>query len=228
MPTPAPLDPLPRLVVFDMDGTLCDTTQIIVDTWHATLIECGFGSPGHDAIRHYVGSAIKASFPALRPDSAPGDIDVFMSHYRDNYIAAVTRSHPPLFLGVREILDRLFEAGTLLGVATSKSRVGLDRTLDALDLRRYFVAFATADQAPSKPHPQMMLDLLRDTRTDPQDAIMIGDTTFDLEMAHHAGVRAVGVTWGAHSRETLVKVKPFAVVDGLSDLLRERGPPSPR
>lgn len=211
----------PRLVVFDVDGTLSDTTDTIVDCWQRAIAACGIEPLPADDIRNRIGQAITTSLPALIPGLTDTQLELFLDRYKTIYIETVTSVPPPLFPGVRETLERLRAAGIAVAVATSKSRPGVDRTLAADDLGHIFPAAyrASADDGPSKPHPKMLVDLLHRTHHQPADAIMVGDTTFDIEMAHAAGVCAVAVTCGAHPRAMLERVEPAAIVETVRDLL---------
>lgn len=210
----------PKLVVFDVDGTLCDTTATIVDCWERALSACGLEVPPAAEIRSRIGQAIVTSLPALVEGVTDAQLGRFLETYRDIYVGTVTSVPPPLFPGVRETLDRLRADDVAVGVATSKSRVGLDRTLTADGLDDAFpTAYrASADDGPSKPHPKMLIDLLERTWHAPEDTLMVGDTTFDIEMAHAAGVRCVAVTCGAHDRVTLEEVEPAAIVHTVAHL----------
>lgn len=210
----------PRLVVFDMDGTLLDTTATIVDCWKQALDRCGLRVPTDHELRSRVGQAIVTALPSLLPESGEEDLERFIEVYREVYIAAVTATPPPLFPGIRGLLDTLKAQGIPTGIATSKSRAGLDRTLAADHLEEWFppILRASADDGPSKPHPKMLLDLLERSWHEAEDAIMVGDTTFDLRMAQAAGVRGVAVTCGAHDREILEDAGPVAILAATAQL----------
>lgn len=210
----------PRLVVFDIDGTLSDTTSTIVDCWQRAMAACALPALAADEIRSRVGQAISASLPALVPDLTNAQLELFLREYKSIYVSTVTSVPPSLFPGVREMLERLRGDGIAIGVATSKSRAGIDRTLtaDALDDVVPTAFRASADDGPSKPHPKILVDLLKRTRHEPGETVMVGDTTFDVEMAHAAGVRAVAVTCGAHDRAVLERVEPTAIVETAADV----------
>ncbi len=212
----------PKLVVFDMDGTLVDTTATIVDCWKRALSRCSLRIPADDEIRGRIGQAIVTSLPGLLPETSAEDLERFLAAYREVYVNTVTATPPPLFPGVRRLLNELNAADIATGIATSKSRSGLDRALAADQLEDAFPPSlrATADDGPSKPHPKMLLDLLERTWHEAGDALMVGDTTFDLDMAHAAGVRAVAVTCGAHDRATLAASRPDAIVATAAEVTR--------
>jgi phosphoglycolate phosphatase len=125
----------------------------------------------------------------------------------------------PLFPGTREILDMLDRTGHLLGVATGKSRSGLLQVLDHHGLTARFVSFQTADRHPSKPHPSMLQEAMRETGSEPSETLMVGDTSFDMEMARAAGARAIGVGWGYHPPELLEAAGAERILERFDELL---------
>jgi len=209
----------PTLVVFDVDGTLSDSTTVIVNSWMAALEATGLPVPEPAVIKSHIGMAIKASLPSMCPGVTDAQHATFFAHYRDLYVSA-TLTQPPLFEGTREALERLRDGGIALGVCTSKGRQGLDRMISGHDLEEFFPApyRASADDGPSKPHPKSLLDLIERTWHQTAAVIMVGDTTFDIEMAHAAGTRSIAVTCGAHDRATLESVSPTAIVSSVVDV----------
>lgn len=209
----------PTLVVFDVDGTLSDSTSTIVSAWTDALQATGLPVPDPSIIRSHIGMAIKASLPSMVPDITDAQYAAFYENYRDRYVTA-TLTQPPLFEGTRELLESLKAADIALGLCTSKGRAGLDRMLRGHDLENLFPppCRTSADDGPSKPHPKSLLDLIERTWHEPADVVMVGDTTYDVEMAHAAGVRSVAVLCGAHDRNTLESVNPTAVIDTVVDL----------
>ena len=142
----------------------------------------------------------------------------FSARYRVHYLA---QDHTlQLFAGARELVEALSGRGMPLAIATGKSRVGLERSLQATGLGRYFDAFRCADQTHSKPHPAMLLELADELALSPARLLMIGDTTHDLEMAAAAGAKAVGLTHGAHDVTALRRLAPLALFDSIADLHR--------
>ena len=200
-----------QLIVFDWDGTLMDSAATIVDAIQSASRDLALPVPNVQNARHVIGlglaDALSYLFPAL---DASGYEDV-ADRYRYHYLL---QDHEiPLFDGVREMVDELAEAGFLLAVATGKSRRGLDRALDTTGLTSLFHATRCADEAISKPHPAMLLEIMDELGTDPACTLMVGDTTHDLEMARNARVAPVAVTYGAHSRESLRACAPLACLD---------------
>lgn len=208
-----------ELVIFDVDGTLSDSMGVIVAAWGRAIREAGLGEPDPAQVRHRIGRSIEEGFRELFPGAAPSEYDRFASCYRDVYRAMVEGNEPPLYERVRETLETLRNAGRMLAIATGKSRAGLARTLRAHRLDEYFIATRTADQARSKPDPDMLIQLLEATGVPSARAVMVGDTTFDLQMARAAGVKAAGVTYGAHSRDGLLPCAPDALLDRVDQIL---------
>jgi phosphoglycolate phosphatase len=201
-----------RLLVFDWDGTLMDSIGSIVACTRTVMDELGLGGVSDDTIRNTIGLGLRETVDVLCPG---GDDTVFTSIlecYRRHWVAT-WRDRPVLFEGVRESLEALAEDGYLLAVATGKTRRGLEHALAQTGLGGLFHGTRTVDEAFSKPHPQMLLDILEELGVRPQAAVMIGDTTYDLEMARNAGTAAVGVCSGSHCREELQGLKPLACLE---------------
>jgi phosphoglycolate phosphatase len=206
-----------RLLVFDWDGTLMDSIGTIVACTQATIRELELGELPEQTIRGTIGLGLKETIDILSPgcdeDLYERILDCYRKHWHSTY-----RDMPLLFGGVGEMLEALAEEGYLMAVATGKSRRGLDYALEQTGLRGLFHATRTADEAFSKPHPQMLLDILDELGVDPRDAVMIGDTTYDLEMARSARTHAVGVCSGGHCREELERLGPLACLDQIVEL----------
>ena len=209
-----------RLVVFDCDGTLVDSQHHITDCMAAAFSEQGLVPPGPEAVRTVVGLALTEAIGRLVPVGASADLPRLTESYKRAFFAL--RQRPgmiePLYEGVAATIERLAEAGYLLGVATGKSRRGLDAVLAAHGLSQHFVTLQTADSAPGKPDPTMLHQAIADAGAMPATSVMIGDTTFDIEMAVRARVAAIGVAWGYHPPAAL-RAAGAAVVVERSDLL---------
>ncbi len=200
-----------RLVVFDMDGTLVDSIALIEDVMSRAFLACDLPSPAPGAIRGLVGISIEQLMDKLHPGLSDKDLDHLVRTYKQMFMEISVQGDPakqtPLFGGAREVLDLLSaQDNTILAVATGKSRRGLNRMFDEHGIRHYFMTSHVADDHPSKPHPSMLEAVLRDTGMDADQAIMIGDTTYDLEMARSAGIKNIGVTWGSHPADRLAPV----------------------
>lgn len=206
------------LIVFDWDGTLTDSSAGIVATLQAAASAVGLPPGDALAIRATIGSGMLAAVNQVYPNIHAGAAQQLIAKFRQ-MSARVDAPVPDAFPRVAATLTALQDAGAMLAVATGKSRVGLDRDLRDLGLAKHFVATRTADETRAKPNPQMLEQLLRVTGVMPADALMVGDTTFDLEMATHAGMRAVGATYGVHSRAALQAQQPWAFIDAIDELV---------
>lgn len=209
------------LLVFDWDGTLLDSTGAIVDAIQAACRDLGLPEPPSAHASHAIGLGLVDALRHSVPDLAEEQFGLMVERYRYHYLA---RDHDLcLFAGIPELLAELQAAGFLLAVATGKSRLGLERALKNSGLGPYFSASRCADECFSKPHPQMLDELTNEFSIPPQRALMIGDTTHDLQMAINAGVAGLAVDYGAHPAAALDALNPLArvhTVDELAEWLR--------
>jgi len=190
-----------ELVIFDWDGTIMDSTGLIARCIQDACREMGVPVPSDEDARWVIGLGASASVKFVAPTLAADRHAEFANHYRGLYLS---REHEaPLFEGIPALLAELRSRERRLAVATGKSRRGLDRALEACALASHFEASRCADEGFAKPHPGMLLALLDATGVTPSRALMIGDTTHDLDLAANAGIDAVGVTYGAHSADLL-------------------------
>ena len=219
-----------RLVVFDVDGTLVDSQGDILGAMAAAFGGLGLPVPGRAAVLDIVGLSLEHAMARLAPEAEPATQAELVRRYRAAFADLRTRrgaaEGAPLYPGAREALERLAAAPeVLLGVATGKSRRGLDAVLTAHGIGHHFVTQQVADHHPSKPHPAMLLAALEETGVAPGRAVMVGDTRYDIEMARAAGVRSVGVRWGYQPETALggadVQAARFADLPGLIDALWE-------
>ena len=206
-----------ELLVFDWDGTLMDSIGSIAACTRAVVRELGLREVSEETIRGTIGLGLRETMDVLSPGCDDAMLARVVECYRKHWTATF-RDLPLLFAGAGEMLRDLAAEGYLLAVATGKSRRGLDYVLDQTDLRGVFHSTRTADEAFSKPHPQMLLDILDDLGVAPREAVMIGDTTYDLEMARSARMAAVGVCSGGHPREDLERLGPLACLDQVVEL----------
>ncbi|MCB2060754.1 MAG: HAD-IA family hydrolase [Novosphingobium sp.] len=194
------------LAVFDCDGTLVDGQASICQAMEKAFGEFGLSPPERNEIRRAVGLSLPQAMRRLLPD-APGETHQALAEsYKLAFRAARTAGElsQPLFAGIVELLDRLRAGGWTLGVATGMSDRGLAHCLATNAIADRFVTLQTADRHPSKPHPAMLETALFEAAADPGQAVMIGDTAFDMQMASDAGVRAIGVDWGYHHPQELL------------------------
>lgn len=204
------------LIVFDWDGTLMDSTATIVKCIQAAAKDLGLPVPDSKSASYVIGlslqEAMQAAMPGLDPKYYPRIVERYRYHYltKDKGLA--------LFDGVREMLIDLSQQGYFLAVATGKSRVGLNRALDAANLLSLFDATRCADETFSKPHPAMLQELTRELGQDMQRTVMIGDTTHDLQMAINAGASGIAVHYGAHPSHELQALNPLFSANSLPEL----------
>ncbi|MEN3278442.1 MAG: phosphoglycolate phosphatase [Massilia sp.] len=195
------------LIVFDWDGTLMDSTVAIVRCIQAAARDVGLPVPSDEAASHVIGLALPEAMQAAMPDMPASMYPRLVERYRYHFL---TKDHElVLFKGVREMLAELSQQGYFLAVATGKSRVGLNRALNAAGLLSTFDATRCADETFSKPHPAMLQELTRELGQDMRRTVMIGDTTHDLLMARNAGAAGIAVEYGAHPADQLQACRPL-------------------
>ena len=205
-----------QLIVFDWDGTILDSAGAIVRAIQAACRDLDLPEPSDAQARHVIGlglgDAMRHAVPGLAPERYPQMIERYRYHY-------LSRDHElTLFEGIPALLARLKAAGYWLAIATGKSRLGLERALDHSGLRPYFLGSRCADECHSKPHPQMLEELMREFGVGSEATVMIGDTSHDLLMASNAGVAGLGVTYGAHPHDHLLEHAPLACLHNVAEL----------
>ncbi len=205
------------LVVFDWDGTLMDSEARIVGALRAAVRDTGLPAREDRELRDIIGLGLIEACAALYPEHGYDDYHRLASAYKDRFFSAAARP-AQLFDGAVATLERLAAAGYLLAVATGKSRSGLDQALRETGLARLIDASRCADEAGSKPHPRMLLELLDELGVAAPRAVMVGDTEYDLAMARAAGTRAVAVSYGVHAPERLLAFGPLACLDAIAEL----------
>lgn len=204
------------LVVFDWDGTLLDSAQAIVASMQAAARDLGLTPPDEKTARQVIGLGLHDALSQALPGVPAGEYPRVAERYRHHYLSRDREL--ALFEGAQEMLEELADGGCLLAVATGKSRIGLDRAMDASGLGAFFHATRCADECSSKPAPDMILEIMEELDAEPGRTLMVGDTTHDLQMARNAGVGALAVGYGAHSREALLAERPLGFFDHLSQL----------
>lgn len=205
-----------RLIVFDWDGTIIDSASTIAECIRDAAADLGLAVPTLEQARHVIGLGLHDALRGAVPDLPAERTPEFVARYREHFRAR--ENAMGLFAGMRELIEGLRDQKKLLGIATGKSRRGLDRALDATGLRPYFVASRCADETQPKPHPAMLVELMDELDIAPAQALMIGDTSHDLDMARAAGVDAIAVTYGAHAEEGLRACGPRDCVASVAEL----------
>lgn len=205
-----------RLLVFDWDGTLADSEARIVAAARAAFTDLGLTAPADAAIREIIGLSLEEAVKALCPDGDAALYRRFVDYYRHHFVSDAEPA--ALFPGVRSTLGLLREQGYLLAVATGKSRAGLERELQVTGLRPMFDASRCADETCSKPHPQMLHEIMDEVGSPAGETVMIGDTEYDLQMARNAGVDALAVGYGVHDHGRLLECRPLALLHAFDDL----------
>lgn len=205
-----------RLIVFDWDGTLMDSVVQIVDAMHAAMRDLELEVLTEDQIKNIIGLGLREAIDALYPGQDDVFLEQFIERYRHYWFALSTQSE--LFAGAEQTLKLLQEQGLMLAIATGKGRQGLDKVLADTALGDYFQITRCADETTSKPHPQMLHEIMSKLDVKPEQTIMIGDSEYDMEMAHNAGVESIAATYGVHEWERLSPFNPLYRLDELIEL----------
>lgn len=211
-----------KLVIFDCDGTLVDSQHMIVAAMHEAYRAHQLPVPERTRLLSIVGLSLHQAFEHLGEGEADFPVTSMVAQYKAAFFALRAAGHhlEPLFPGAREAVEALSARGdVLLGIATGKSRRGVDAVLSRHDLLGRFHTIKTADDAPSKPHPGMVLEAAREAGVAPAHAIVVGDTVFDMTMAQAAGAGAIGVAWGYHPPASLRGAGALAVIEEFSALM---------
>jgi phosphoglycolate phosphatase len=209
-----------KLAIFDCDGTLVDSQANICLAMEHAFEQAGMNPPSRHSIRRIVGLSLVEIMRVLLPDSDASLHAEMADRYRSSYLILRNNGleHEPLYDGMAALLASMDESGWLLGVATGKSDRGLERCLDHHAIKGLFVTMQTADRHPSKPHPSMVYQALADAGVKAQQAVVIGDTVYDIHMGRAAGTRTIGVNWGYHPVEELREAGADAIAESMDEL----------
>ena len=204
------------LIIFDWDGTLANSTQLIVDAICKGSLDVGLSQPSQSAASGIIGLGFREAVYELFGRIPDAQLAELTGRY--TYYYGLGEDHITLFDGVPETIAHLTEKGLPLAVATGKGRRGLNKALANSGIAHHFIATRCVDECQSKPHPQMILDLMDEVAARPERTLMVGDTSFDLQMAKNANVASLGVTYGAHPLERLLPHEPLAHFNQFSEL----------
>ncbi len=213
-----------KLVVFDVDGTLIDSQDVIVEAMSRSFTDMGVALPTRQEILSIVGLSLQEAIATLVPDMPEAEVVQAAEGYKDMFVKLRAEkggeAAVPMYPGARAALEQLHARDeVLLGVATGKAKRGLDHAYHAHGIGHFFLTSQTADNHPSKPHPSMLHATLYDTGAEAEHAVMIGDTAFDIEMGVAAGFKTIGVTWGYHDTERLLAAGADVLVDSYDALI---------
>lgn len=208
------------LYIFDWDGTLADSRGHIVAALQATISQMGLASRTDNACASIIGLGLREAVAVLYPKLHDDEVELFCHGYSQNFIQLERESFPlALFDNAANTLDVLLSRGHSLAIATGKSRRGLDRVLDKLQISDKFVVSRAADETASKPNPKMLHEILQVTGARVEQAVMIGDSSYDMAMAQQLAMPRIAATYGVHDRQQLEAYHPIFFIDAIDHLL---------
>lgn len=206
-----------KTVIFDWDGTLVDSAEYIAECLHTASVSAGYPALSRKDYRNIIGlgmvEALNTLYPGIDKEGILAIRDVYSRQFNSR---PTTEAH--IFPGITQLLRDLADNGVGRAVATGKSRRGLDNALDSTGLRAHFQHSRCADETRSKPDPKMLRELLAVCGLQPNEAVMVGDTSYDLEMARRIGMPAIGVDWGVHDHAVLSRHAPLQIVASVAEL----------
>lgn len=206
-----------KLIIFDWDGTLVDSTGRIVDSMQQAAKAVGLPAISDLAVKHIIGLGLPEAIRTLWPSISEDALKELALQYA-HFFVTESKVEMSLYNGARDLLKELMLRGFVLAVATGKSRRGLDRMMRDMKLGHLFAITRCADETRSKPNPLMLHEILESMSITPQEALMVGDTSFDLDMANAANINAVAMTHGAHDIPRLTNSNPIAVCHNINEL----------
>ena len=206
-----------KLLIFDWDGTLMDSEATIISCMQAAIAAENIAPRSYEEIRNIIGLGLKESIQQLYPRADEILVETLLDRYRAAFFSdAAPQSQ--LFSGVYDTIEQLHEAGFLLAIATGKSRRGLDKALAQSNLEEFFPISRTSEETLSKPHPMMLDEIVVDYDVEREQALMIGDSEYDLQMANNLGMDSLAVACGVHSRERLLAQNPIGFVSMVTEI----------
>ena len=206
-----------KLLIFDWDGTLIDSEATIVSCMQQAIEQEGLEERSADEIKNIIGLGLEEAIQCLYPEADEFMVNTLVNRYRA-YFFSDDAPQSQLFSGVAETIEALSDAGFLLAIATGKSRRGLDKELAHSGLEDYFPITRTAEETFSKPHPMMLDEILVDYNVDVENALMIGDSEYDLQMANNIAMDSLAVTCGVHDREQLLEQNPVGLLYSVAEI----------
>ena len=209
------------LYIFDWDGTLCDSVDKIVRCTQAAARAVGMVEPSQESVKNIIGLSLVPAIQQVFPGISDGDLQQLLKLY-SQFFKDEGAEPSKLYPGAQSTLETLLAQGHHIAIATGKSRQGLDRVLSALDMHDIFHGSRCADETASKPDPLMLRELLEEFRISAQDAVMIGDTEYDMDMARQLDMRRIAVSYGAHEAHRLHPYQPVRCLDNIAELLHWR------
>jgi len=206
-----------KLIVFDWDGTLMDSAGHIVSCLQSAISELSLEPKTDEEVKNIIGLGLREALLALYPQATDKELTALVDRYREHFFDQ--QADPcELFTGAKELIQELDAKDYYLAVATGKGRHGLDKVLKETGMGEFFPVTRCADEAHSKPHPKMLLDIIDYYGVDANEAIMVGDTEYDLQMANNAAAHSVSFTYVVHDKHRLLDCKPLTCLDNMNDL----------
>ena len=206
-----------QLLIFDWDGTLMDSEATIIACMQQAIVEENIEARSYEEIRDIIGLGLEEAVQALYPNADNYLVNTLVNHYRAAFFSD-DMPQSQLFSGAYNAIETLHEAGFMLAIATGKSRRGLDKELEATNLEQFFPITRTAEETFSKPHPMMLDEIVVDYNVEIENALMIGDSEYDLQMANNFGMNSLAVDCGVHGRERLFEQNPVGFVSMVSEI----------
>jgi len=206
-----------KLIIFDWDGTIIDSQAHILHCMKNAIVDEGLKAPDDQAIRHIIGLSLHHAIETLIPELEEDVTDRIATRYRTHFFAD-SEQDSELFIGAEDVIRDLHASGYYLAVATGKGRNGLDIALNKTGLEHFFHITRCADETRSKPDPMMLDEILTDLDLDPQQAIMVGDTSYDMEMAGNINMDCIAVTYGMHDKKHLESSCPTHFIDSIDEI----------
>ena len=206
-----------KLIIFDWDGTLMDSEARIVEAIRSAALRANLPIPSKHAAKNIIGLSLGPAIQQLFSFDSQQEVDDLIAFYKSEFVSH-KESASPLFEGVKDVLASLRAKNLLLAVATGKGRLGLNTAWQQTDTAHFFDTSRCADDAKSKPHPDMLEQILFELSIKPAEALMIGDTSYDMAMAEALNMDRLGVSFGVHSREQLNRHHPIGIIDCIKQL----------